>query len=177
MVEPSGLSRSSSSPPSGRSSRETFPKILQSLENQGVELWIVLSIQPLSSHLPPSEYRSPYESSLESPDNPIQTLESLQTFNNLQRLVSYPPDPFVISPQHPYSPYDQPSVPLELSPRSSLAHRWLFSMESKGEIPISSLSQSEVSATHTPQVGNEQPYELPLEGFPFTGRVSSLSYP
>ena len=71
MVEPSGLPHSTSSPPSGRSSEENFPELLQSLEDQGVELGIVLSIQPLSSRLPPSDTGSPYESGPESPDNPI----------------------------------------------------------------------------------------------------------
>lgn len=63
--------------------------------------------------------------------------------------------------------YAQPSVFLELSPHSSSVRRRFFSMESEGEIPISSPSQSEVSATHTPQVGDEQAYEFPPKGFPY----------
>jgi len=50
-------------------------------------------------------------------------------------------------------------------------------MVSKGEVPVSSLIQSEVSATHTPHVGDDQGYKFPLEGFPFIIRDSSLSYP
>ena len=75
----------------------------------------------------------------------------------------------MISPQHPYNPYDQPGIPLELSPRiSRIPHHQLFpSMESEGE----------VSATHTPHVDDEQGDELPPEGFPFTGIVPSLTLP
>jgi len=46
-------------------------------------------------------------------------------------------------------------------------------MESESETPISSPGHSEVSTTHTPHVDDE----FPLEGFPYTGRVMSLSYP
>lgn len=83
----------------------------------------------------------------------------------------------MVSPKHPYSLYDQSGVPLELSPCSSSAHRRLFSMESEGEIPVSSPIQLEVSGTHTPQVGDEKPYEFPPEGFPYTGAISSSIYP
>jgi hypothetical protein len=85
----------------------------------------------------------------------------------------------VISPQHPYSPYDQPGIPLELSPRTSQIppHQLFPPMDSEGEIPTSSLSHSEVSATHTPHVDDEQGYEFPPEGFPFTGRVPSHTLP
>lgn len=62
----------------------------------------------------------------------------------------------MISPQHPYSLYDKRGVPLDLSTRSSLAlHRQLFYMESEGEIPVSTLSQSKVSATRTPHIDDE----------------------
>ena len=50
-------------------------------------------------------------------------------------------------------------------------------MESEGEIPVSSPSHSEVSATHNPHVDDEKGYEFPLEVFPYTGRVLSLTYP
>jgi len=94
MVEPSSLPHSSSSPPSGRSSRETFPELSQSLEDQGVELGIILSIQPLSSHAPPSDTGSPYESSSKSHHNTIQTSKISLTFDSPQGLVI---DPFVVS--------------------------------------------------------------------------------
>ena len=50
MAKPSGSSSSFSSPPSEILSKEPFPKLPESLEDQGVELEIFLSIQPLSSH-------------------------------------------------------------------------------------------------------------------------------
>lgn len=49
-------------------------------------------------------------------------------------------------------------------------------MESEGKILVSSPSHSKVSATHT-HVDDEQGYEFPSEGFSFTGRTPSLSYP
>lgn len=66
MEKPSGSPSSSSTPPSKRSSEEPLLELPQSLKDQGVEFRIVMSIQPLSSHPPPSNTRSPYESSLES---------------------------------------------------------------------------------------------------------------
>ena len=110
-----------------------------------------MSIQPLSSRPPPSDTGSPYKSSPESPDNPIQTPKSPPTSEGQLRLVVYPLnplfDPIVISPYHPYSLYYQLGIPLELSPRtSSVVCHLLFSpMESEGEIPVSSPSHSEVS--------------------------------
>ena len=50
-------------------------------------------------------------------------------------------------------------------------------MDSKGEIPVSSPGHSKVSTTHTPHIDDEQGYGFPPEGFPYTGRVSSLTYP
>ena len=62
MVEPIGSPSSSSSPLSERLSEEPFPELLESLEDQGVELRIILSIQPLSSHPPPtSDTGSPFD--------------------------------------------------------------------------------------------------------------------
>ena len=50
-------------------------------------------------------------------------------------------------------------------------------MDSEGKIPISSLGYSKVFTTHTPHVDDEEGYEFPPEGFPFTGRVPSLTLP
>lgn len=85
----------------------------------------------------------------------------------------------MISPQRPYSPYDRLGIPLEFSPRTSQIprHHLFSSMELEGEIPTSSLGHSEVSATHTPHVDDEQGYEFPPKGFPFTGRVPSHTLP
>ena len=72
MVEPSGSPSSSSSPLSERSSEELFPELPQTLEDQGVEIGIFLSIQPLTSHPPPpSDTGSLSDIGPESPDNPI----------------------------------------------------------------------------------------------------------
>ena len=80
MVEPSGSPSSSSSPLFERLSEEPFLEFLQSLEDQGVELGIFLSIQPLSSRPPPpSDIGSFSYIGLESFDNPIQTAKSLLT--------------------------------------------------------------------------------------------------
>ena len=80
MVEPSGSPSSSSSPPPERLSEELFPELLESLEDQGVELGIVFSIQPLSSFPPPtSDIGSLADLGPKSPDKPIQTLESSLT--------------------------------------------------------------------------------------------------
>ena len=56
-----------------------------------------------------------------------------------------------ISPQCPYDPYDQPGVPLELSPNTcSAVHRHLFlDMEPEGDAPVTSPDESEVSTPHT----------------------------
>lgn len=131
MVEPSGSPSSYSSPLSERLSEEPFPELPQSLEDQGVELGIVLSIQTLSSHpSPTSDTRSCADFGPESPDNPVQTPESSLTTNGQLGLVIYPLNPLfnpvVISPQFPYNPYDQPAVPLELSPPYLFGHSSSF---------------------------------------------------
>ena len=72
MAKPSGSPNSSSSPPSERLFEELFPKLLESLEHQGVELEIVLSIQTLSFHPPPTfDIRSSIDIGPESPHNPV----------------------------------------------------------------------------------------------------------
>jgi len=111
VAEPFGSPSSSSSPPSERLPEEPFPELLKSLEDQGVELGIVMSIQPLSSRPPPTSYsRSPADFGLESLDNPIQTPKSSPTTDCQLGLVIYPPNtlfgPVVISLQCPYSLYD-----------------------------------------------------------------------
>ena len=94
MVEPLGFPSSSSSPLSERSSEEPFPKLPQSLEDQGVELGIVLSIQPLSSHPPlPLDTRSLSDIGPESLDNPIQTPKSVPISEGQLGLVVYPLNP------------------------------------------------------------------------------------
>jgi len=103
VVEPSGSPSSSSSPLSERSFEESFPEFPQSLEDQGVELGIVLSIQTFSSHPPPpSDIGSLSDIGLESLDNLIQTPESLLTSEGQLGLVVYPLNPLfdlvVISP-------------------------------------------------------------------------------
>lgn len=80
-----------------------FPELLESLEDQGVELGIFLSIQPLSSCPPPTlDTGSPADFGPESPDNHIQTPKSYLTTNDQLGLVIYPSnplfDPVVISP-------------------------------------------------------------------------------
>lgn len=96
MVEPSDSPSSTSSPPSKIFLEEDFPKLPESLEDQGVELGIILSIQPLSScPLPTSNTRSPADFGLESLDNPIQTLEISLTIDSQLGLVIYPFNPLV----------------------------------------------------------------------------------
>jgi len=55
-----------------------------------------------------------------------------------------------ISPQRPYSPYAQPSVPFELSPntRSHIHHHLFSDMEPEGNAPVTSLDEFEVSTPH-----------------------------
>jgi len=101
--EPSSSPSSSSSPPSERLSEESFPELPKSLEDQGFELGIVLSIQPLSSHpLPTFDIGSSVDLGSKSPDNPVQTPENSPTTDGQHRLVIYPLnplfDPVVISP-------------------------------------------------------------------------------
>lgn len=85
----------------------------------------------------------------------------------------------MISPQRPYSPYDWPFVPLELSRRTyQIPPRQLFpAMDLEGEIPTSPRGPLQVSTTHTPHVNEYFEYEFPLEGFPFMGRVPSQMAP
>ena len=72
MVEPFGSPNSSSSPLSEILSEESFPKLSESLEDQNVELTIVFSVQPLSSHPPPTfDSRSSTDLSPETLDNLI----------------------------------------------------------------------------------------------------------
>ncbi len=72
MDEPPGSPSSSSSPPSERLFEEPFPKLPQSLEDQGVDLGIVLRIQPLSYRPPPpSDTRSILDIGPVSLYNPI----------------------------------------------------------------------------------------------------------
>ena len=106
MAEPSSLPHSPSSPPSERSSGEDFPELPSSLKDRGVELGIVLSIQPLSSRPPATlDTGSSTDISPESSDNPVQTPESSPTTNSQLGLVMNPPNPLfnlvVISLQRP----------------------------------------------------------------------------
>jgi len=180
VAKPFGSPSSSSSPPSERLSVEPFPELLESLEDQGVELRIILSIQPFPSHpLPISNIGSPANFGPESLDNPIQTLESLPTTDSQLGLVIYPLnplfDPIVISLQHLYNLYNQPSVPLELSPHtSSIVRRHLFpAMEPEGDALVTSLDESEVSTPHTIE---EEEHTFPLEGFPYIGSIPISVY-
>lgn len=87
-------------------------------------------------------------------------------------------DLVVISPQCPYNPYDQPSVPLELYDCTSQIppHQLFPHMDSEGEIPTSPQGHSKVYVTHT-HVDDEKGHEFPLEGFLFIGRVPSHMFP
>ena len=77
MVEQSGSPSTSSSPPPEILSEEPFPELLQSLEHQGVELGVIMSIETLSSRPPPlSDIGSLFDIGPKSLDNPIQTTES-----------------------------------------------------------------------------------------------------
>lgn len=138
MAEPPGspyISPSSSN--TEGSSQGVHPEFLQSLEAQGFELGIVQSIQPLASRTPPRDSSSSQEPDPETPESP-------QRFDlfPLNRLF----DPLVISPQQPYSPYDNPGVPLELSPQPYwIPPCQMFPpMASKGEFPTSSQGPQEV---------------------------------
>ena len=83
MVEPSGSPISSSSPLSERLSEDPLPELLEPFEDQNVELTIVLSVQPLSSHPPPTfDSGSSIDLGPESLENPVQTLESSPTTND-----------------------------------------------------------------------------------------------
>lgn len=87
-------------------SEDPFPELLESLDDQGVELRIVLSIQPLSScPLPTFDTGSSTNLGLESLDNLVQTPDSSPTTDSKLGLVIYPLnplfDPIVISTKHP----------------------------------------------------------------------------
>ena len=104
MAEPSSSPSSSSSPASERLSVDPFLELLESLEDQGVELGTVLSIQTLSSRpLPTFDTGSTAELGPESQDNPVQTPKDSPTTNGQLGLVIYPLnplfDPIVISSQ------------------------------------------------------------------------------
>ena len=76
------------------SSQGVHPKLPQSLEDQGVELGIVLSIQPLSYRpRPTSDTRSPVDIGPESPNNPVQTPKSSPTTDSQHGLVICPLNP------------------------------------------------------------------------------------
>jgi len=156
VVEPSSSPSSSSSPLSKGLLQEPFHELPESLENQGVEIIIVLSIQLFSSRpLPTSDTGSPTDFGPKSLDNPIQTPKISLTIDSQLGLLIYrlKPlfDPIVISLYHSYNLYDQPGVPLELSPcTSSVVHRRLFpAMEPIGDAPITSPDESEISTPHT----------------------------
>ena len=71
MAKPSGSPNSSSSPLSKRLSEEPLPKLS---EDQNFELASVLSVQPLSSHPPPTfDSGSSVGLDPESLDNLVQT--------------------------------------------------------------------------------------------------------
>jgi len=77
MVEPSGSPSFPTCPPSERLLEESFSELPESLEDQGVEPGVILSIQPLSSRpLPTLDTGSLTNFVPESPGNPIQTPES-----------------------------------------------------------------------------------------------------
>ena len=156
MAEPSGSPNSSSSPPYEILSKESFPELSKSLEDQNVELIIVLSVQTLSSH-PSLTFDSGSSGDLcpESSDNLVRTPENSPTIDDQLGPIIYPLNPLFdavdISPQCPYSSYDQLSDPLELSPHthSTIHHRLFSNMEPKGNALVTSLDESKVSSPHT----------------------------
>jgi len=175
VAEPSGSPSSSSSPPSERLPKEPFLELPESLEGQGVELVIVLRIQPLSLlPLPTSDTGSLADFGLEFSNNPVQTPESSPPTDSQLGLVIYPPNPLfdlvVISSQCPYSPYDQPGVPFEVSPHTSLVVRChLFpDIEAEGDALITSPDESKVS---TPHIVEEEEHPFPPECFPYTWSI------
>lgn len=126
------------------------------LRTKYVELAIVLSVQPLSSHPRPTfNLGSSTNISPESLDNPVQTTENFPTTDDQLGLVIYPSNPLFhtveMSLQCPYSLYDQPGVPLELSPSTcSVIRRHLFlNMEHEVNGPVTSIDIFEVSTSHT----------------------------
>lgn len=165
------------------SSSGVHSELPQSLEDQGFKLGIIPSIQPLSSCAPPLDSRSPQEYDPETRENAIQTPASLQAPESSQWFCIHPMNPLfhyvVICLQCPYSPSDHYVIPLDLSPRTYQIprHRLFPLMDSQGEIQTSSLGHSEIFSTHTPHVNDEQGYEFPREGCPFTERVQSHTLP
>lgn len=175
MAKPSHSRSSSSSPLFEILYEESFPELPESLEDRCVELEIVLRSQPLSSRpLPTFDTGSSGDLGLESPNNPVQTLENSSNTDGQLGLVLYPInhlfDPIAISPQGPYSPYNQPGVPLELSSHTSLAihHRLFPNMELKFDALVTSLEESEFSTPHTVE---EKALHFPPEGFPNSGGI------
>jgi len=164
MVEPLGSPYISPSPSNIEGSPQgVHPKISMSLEDQGFELGIIQSIQPLASCPPPQESSSfKYDP---------ETLEVPQRFLLFPLNPLF--DPLFISPQRTYSSFDNPNVPLESSPSTLWISPKPFPlMASEGEIPTSPQdSPHEVSATHTPGIGDEFEYKLPPEGFLYMGSM------
>lgn len=84
----------------------------ESLEYQGVELGLILCVQPHASRLP-SELVGSYQDS--PPTSPQPTSEFLL----------FPPNPLFeldtvyLSPPHPYGPFNTPNIPLVPSPRAT----------------------------------------------------------
>lgn len=182
MAEPSGSPISSYSPPSERLSKELFPELPKSLEDQNIELAIFLSVQPLSSRPPPT-FNSGSSTDLgpESPDNLVRTPKNSSTTDGQLGLVIYPPNPLFdvveISSQHPYSLYDQLGVPLELFPntRSTIRHHLFSDMELEGDAPDTSPDESEVSTPHAVE-GEELQLQFPPEAFPYSEGIPA-SFP
>ena len=173
MIEQSCSPNSSFSPPSKRLFEELFPELSESLEDQFVELAIVLSVQPFLSRPPPT-----FDTGW-SVDLGLKSLENLPATNDQLGLVIFPLNPLFdiveISPPRPYSPYDQPGVPLELSPRtrSTIRLRLFPKIEPEGDAPVISLKESEVSTPHTVE---EEELHFPPEGFPYSGGIRA-SFP
>ena len=93
MVEPFGSPSSSSSPPF-EILPESFHELLESLKDQGVEIGIVMSIQPLSLlPLPSLETRSSANLGPNSLENLIQTPKSSPTTDGHLGLITYPLNP------------------------------------------------------------------------------------
>lgn len=82
----------------------------------------------------------------------------------------------MISPQCPYGPYNQSGVPLELSPHThSVIHYHLFpNVEPKGNAPVTSPDEYEVSTPHTIE-GEDFPF--PHKGFPYSRGIPTIFSP
>lgn len=133
----------------------------------------------MSSRPPPTfDSGSSTHPSLESPDSPVRSRKNLPTTNGQLGLVIYPANPlFVvveISLQHPYSPYDQLGVPLQLSPStlSVIHHHLFYDMEPKGDAPVTSMDESKVSTPHTVE-GEELKLQFSPEGFPYSECITA----